>query len=329
METSLISLFCILVVLAGTATAGVSYHDVPGVTKCDPDDKKTNCKQNEHCQDEDADGHWTCVCLEGYYVANDDGHCVLDACPFGSGEVDNHGRHTSAAVGEYRTIKGRCYYYELTALKFTTAVANCKTKFDGTGRLFEPREKQISDTVVSQARAINNDEAYWLGIRTQVHTDDRKFYYLTEGPAKSTIKNWSPGEPNDVSGEEDCVSVLRFDGAGLGWADTECDMSAFSICEVNEDEACKSPEYATDNFCDDENNHAGCNWDGGACCNNPFDKWDMFCKKCECKDPYARDPSSSCEDTETEKKCKKCKDKTCKNSGHYCSAGCKKTCDLC
>ena len=94
----------------------------------------------------------------------------------------------------------------------------------------------FGDNVICEITpAINNDEAYWLGIRTQVHTDDRKFYYLTEGPEKSTIKNWSPGEPNDVSGEEDCVSVLRFDGAGLGWADTECDMSAFSICEVNED----------------------------------------------------------------------------------------------
>ena len=68
--------------------------------------------------------------------------------------MDNHGRHTSAAVGEYRTIKGRCYYYELTALKFTTAVANCKTKFDGTGRLFEPREKQISDIGKGYIRSI-------------------------------------------------------------------------------------------------------------------------------------------------------------------------------
>ena len=31
---------------------------------------------------------------------------------------------------------------------------------------------------------------------------------------------------------------------------------------------CGSPQWATDKYCDDENNNAGCNWDGGACCNN-------------------------------------------------------------
>ena len=29
---------------------------------------------------------------------------------------------------------------------------------------------------------------------------------------------------------------------------------------------CGSPQYATDQWCDDDNNNAGCNFDGGACC---------------------------------------------------------------
>merc|ERR1711935_53425 len=62
------------------------------------------------------------------------------------------------------------------------------------------------------------------------------------------------------------------------------------------------PEYATDNFCDDENNKAGCNWDGGACCNNPFDKWNSFCTDCECKDPDARHKIVKCEDDSPAKK---------------------------
>ena len=40
---------------------------------------------------------------------------------------------------------------------------------------------------------------------------------------------------------------------------------------------CRSPQWATDNFCDDENNNAECNWDGGACCNNPFNQWKNYC----------------------------------------------------
>ena len=31
---------------------------------------------------------------------------------------------------------------------------------------------------------------------------------------------------------------------------------------------CGSPEWAFDDWCDDENNNSGCNYDDGACCKN-------------------------------------------------------------
>ena len=30
-------------------------------------------------------------------------------------------------------------------------------------------------------------------------------------------------------------------------------------------------------WCDDENNNADCNWDGGACCFNEAQGWDDYC----------------------------------------------------
>merc|ERR1712172_61399 len=48
---------------------------------------------------------------------------------------------------------------------------------------------------------------------------------------------------------------------------------------------CGSPQWANDNWCDDENNNADCNWDGGACCNNSFGGWDNYCTDCACLDP--------------------------------------------
>merc|ERR1712077_18971 len=45
------------------------------------------------------------------------------------------------------------------------------------------------------------------------------------------------------------------------------------ICGVNPckqgnspTETCKYPNYKGDSYCDDENNNAGCAWDGGDCC---------------------------------------------------------------
>ena len=40
---------------------------------------------------------------------------------------------------------------------------------------------------------------------------------------------------------------------------------------------CGSPHWATDMWCDDENNNAECNWDGGACCFNDHTGWDNYC----------------------------------------------------
>merc|ERR1712008_272978 len=44
---------------------------------------------------------------------------------------------------------------------------------------------------------------------------------------------------------------------------------------------CGSPHWATDGYCDDENNNADCNYDGGACCFNDFSGYDYYCKDCE------------------------------------------------
>ena len=38
-----------------------------------------------------------------------------------------------------------------------------------------------------------------------------------------------------------------------------------------------------DESCDDENNNAGCNWDGGACCGDNVST--DYCTECKCLDP--------------------------------------------
>merc|ERR1719273_752715 len=48
---------------------------------------------------------------------------------------------------------------------------------------------------------------------------------------------------------------------------------------------CGSPNYTNDIHCDDENNNAGCLFDGGACCNQNIAGWDEYCTDCECLTP--------------------------------------------
>ena len=40
---------------------------------------------------------------------------------------------------------------------------------------------------------------------------------------------------------------------------------------------CGSPDWAKDEYCDDENNNQSCNFDSGACCNDSYSEWDTYC----------------------------------------------------
>merc|ERR1719483_643897 len=46
-------------------------------------------------------------------------------------------------------------------------------------------------------------------------------------------------------------------------------------------EGCEDQWHA-DGYCDDENNMAACDWDGGDCCNNDIPDYDIFCSECQC-----------------------------------------------
>merc|ERR1712088_130368 len=48
-------------------------------------------------------------------------------------------------------------------------------------------------------------------------------------------------------------------------------------------DACGFPQWQGDNYCDDENNNAGCGYDGGDCCGDDVNT--QYCSACECLDP--------------------------------------------
>merc|ERR1711997_41052 len=90
-------------------------------------------------------------------------------------------------------------------------------------------------------------------------------------------------------------------------------------------EGCGSPSWATDQWCDDENNNAECNYDGGACCNNTFGGWDTYCTDCECKDP---NNVEDCVDIWSTKKCQRKKNKN-KCNRKKVKKNCQMTCEVC
>jgi len=62
-----------------------------------------------------------------------------------------------------------------------------------------------------------------------------------------------------------------------------------SACQCLQQAQCAGVQsWIGDNYCDNENNNAACQWDGGDCCNNSNSNWDWYCKpNCQCLDPSA------------------------------------------
>jgi len=101
----------------------------------------------------------------------------------------------------------------------------------------------------------------------------------------------SYSEPCETD-EGDCDSddECEFD---LSCGSNNCPTSLGFGSEVNCcfpcPDTCGSPSYKDDQYCDDENNNCGCEWDGGDCCGINVNT--KYCSACECLDPNA-DPAN-------------------------------------
>ena len=95
-------------------------------------------------------------------------------------------------------------------------------------------------------------------------------------------------------------------------------VSAGDGCVKTIKKGCGKPKFKGDGFCDDENNRAGCTWDGGDCCGAlRKTKYciDCLCLDCKAKgDGCIKQPEGSCEKPAWKA------DKTCDDGNN--NAGC-------
>ena len=107
-----------------------------------------------------------------------------------------------------------------------------------------------------------------------------------KGPAKAK-KCPSPNPPNGRCDDEYNIPQCYFDN---GECCGQVDLSKCEDCfckdpdntELRSIVKCKYPFFRGNGKCDDENNIAECQWDGGDCCGCYVEKG--FCTECQCKD---------------------------------------------
>ena len=75
-----------------------------------------------------------------------------------------------------------------------------------------------------------------------------------------------------------CATLVRYDTYQY---DNTGGQGSLSECSM----PCNRTLLSGDGYCDDGNNHCGCNWDGGDCCGNEPPVLKDYCDRCACLDP--------------------------------------------
>ncbi|XP_070556510.1 uncharacterized protein [Ptychodera flava] len=82
--------------------------------------------------------------------------------------------------------------------------------------------------LILQSGQQSNTGGWWISLNDRV---TEGWFYFADGtsPWSNGYSNWHPGEPNDSSGDEDCVELST--GFNYGWNDVGCGNSYYFVCE--------------------------------------------------------------------------------------------------
>ncbi|XP_019627720.1 PREDICTED: pulmonary surfactant-associated protein D-like [Branchiostoma belcheri] len=142
----------------------------------------------------------------------------------------------SCAEG-YTKRRGICYKVFNKQKTFTGAASTCRA--DG-GTLAMPRDADTNAFLISLYKSVSDDrgfwfrlldqreEAFWFGLHDQ--RVEGRFEWV-DGSALGPYNSWSPGEPSNGGGNEDCVIYSpRYKDK---WNDVRCHIEVNFICQAN------------------------------------------------------------------------------------------------
>eukprot|EP00058_Branchiostoma_floridae_P007100 XP_002592588.1 hypothetical protein BRAFLDRAFT_68911 [Branchiostoma floridae] len=124
----------------------------------------------------------------------------------------------------YSTWNGICYKAFNTSKAFSDAAAACGE--DG-GTLAMPRGAGTNAFLIVLHNSVSDDQDFWFGLHDQYKEGS---FQWVDGSALGMYNSWSPDEPNNSGGSEDCVAYAA--GKNDKWNDDECTSPFYFICQA-------------------------------------------------------------------------------------------------
>ena len=148
----------------------------------------------------------------------------------------------------YHYVGGKCLYLETVQLNYSRARSNCKQKFKGNGRLFEPTDLTINEKVhkiamqvylevfgdrihwkIGSHRGLMVGYAIWIGVNDL--TEQGKYIYDNSAVPVTMEIPWAGSLNLSSTRPGRCIEFILVNKPK--WIDFSCSEQQLSICEKN------------------------------------------------------------------------------------------------
>ncbi|XP_036616629.1 C-type lectin domain family 4 member E [Trichosurus vulpecula] len=124
----------------------------------------------------------------------------------------------------WKKFQSSCYFFSDDFMTWTASLKNCETMGSHLV-VINTREEQ---NFLFQAKPSGRE--FYIGLTDQVV--DGQWQWVDGTPFNKNLSFWDKGEPNNIAGVEDCVTIRDSSSANHNWNDMTCFFRMYRICEM-------------------------------------------------------------------------------------------------
>ncbi|XP_072511425.1 C-type lectin domain family 4 member E isoform X2 [Notamacropus eugenii] len=139
--------------------------------------------------------------------------------------TDTSGKINTCCPLNWKKFQSSCYFFSDDGMTWTASLKNCE-EMGGSLAVINTQEEQHF-----LFRAKPKGREFYIGLTDQVV--DGNWQWVDGTPFDKNLSFWDVGEPNNIVGFEDCVTIRDSSDANRNWNDITCFFKMYRICEMS------------------------------------------------------------------------------------------------
>ncbi|XP_027709974.1 C-type lectin domain family 4 member E [Vombatus ursinus] len=125
---------------------------------------------------------------------------------------------------KWKRFQSSCYFFSKDTMTWTASLKACESMGANLVVINTQEEQNFL------FRAKPSQREFYIGLTDQVV--DNQWQWVDGTPFNKSLSFWDIGEPNNIAGLEDCVTIRDSSNANHNWNDMTCFFKMYRICEM-------------------------------------------------------------------------------------------------